>query len=60
MKVALSFKCEDYAPEGEPMGPVWTWDEDDPTQRTLEELGWMSLSQAKALAEHCGYSLYED
>ena len=60
MKAALTFKYEDETPEGEAIGPAVTWDEDDPNQPVLEDLGWMSISQAKALAQERGYAFYED
>jgi len=58
--MALGFKYEDETPAGESIGPVYTWDEDDPAMPVIEKLGWMTLAQAKALAEERGYAFYED
>ena len=58
--MALSFKFEDELPDGRRIGPVGTWLEDDPKAGWLEDLGWMSEDDARALAEKYGFSYYEE
>ena len=56
-RLEATFKHEDEA-EGEPVGPLILSDQDDPEFH--EELGWMSLADAKNLAELNGWPLSED
>jgi hypothetical protein len=55
--IVATFKHEDDA-EGEPVGPVLLSDPEDAD--FTEELEWMSLSDAKQLAEMNGWVLAED
>lgn len=54
----LTFKHEDEA-MGEPVGPAIVSDADDPG-REIEDLGWMTLSQAQELARARGWAFDED
>jgi hypothetical protein len=56
-RLEATFKHEDEA-EGEPVGPLILSDQDD--AEFHEELGWMSLADAKKLAELNGWPLSED
>ncbi len=51
------FKAEEEE-DGEPVGPLWVYDEDDPDDE--EEVGWMALSVARRLAREQGFELDED
>lgn len=56
---ALSWKWEDQSEEGEAIGPVWLWERQNGEERFLEDLGWMTEAQAKALAAERGYEFDE-
>ena len=56
-RLVATFKHEDEA-EDEPIGPLILSDQDDADYH--EELGWMSLAEAKKLAELNGWPLSED
>lgn len=56
-KKIATFKHEDVL-DGEPVGPVFIVDADNP--ENVESLDWMPLSAAKALARERGYEYTED
>jgi hypothetical protein len=65
--IAVTFKHEDEA-DGEPIGPVYVYDADDPDGSWTGLIrnadgglgGWMSLREARSWAEARGYEFYED
>jgi hypothetical protein len=59
-RMAMSFKVEDQLPDGRRIGPVGTWLEDDPKAGWIENLGWMSEDDARALAARYGFTYYEE
>jgi hypothetical protein len=52
-----TFKHEDVL-DGEPVGPVFIVDEEDP--ENVETLDWMPLSAARELAREQGFEFTED
>lgn len=56
-KKIATFKHEDEF-EGEPVGPVYVVDPDNP--QDVEALEWMPLSAARELAAERGYEFTED
>jgi hypothetical protein len=58
--MAISFKFEDELPDGRRIGPVGTWLDDDPKAGWVEDLGWMSEDDARALAKQYGFVYYEE
>jgi hypothetical protein len=57
--LALSWKWEDESDEGQAIGPVWLCERQDGEERFVEDLGWMTEAQAKALAAERGYAFFE-
>jgi hypothetical protein len=65
--IAVTFKHEGEA-DGEPVGPVYVYDEDESEQSWVGHLldvtgpsgGWRKLSDARAWAASRGYAFYED
>jgi hypothetical protein len=50
------FKCEDWTDDDEPVGPAWLVAEDG----SAADLGWLTLSEARALARQKRWHLRED
>jgi hypothetical protein len=67
VSIAVTFKHEDEV-DGEPIGPVFIYDEDEPEDSWTGHLddisgptgGWRTLSDARAWAASRGYSFHED
>jgi hypothetical protein len=57
-RMIVQFKSEDELESGEPIGKVFVFDEDDPDVDPLDD--WMTLSQARQLAEQRGYEFVDE
>ena len=57
-RMIVQFKSEDELDSGEPIGKVFIFDEDDPDVDPLVD--WMTLSQARQLAEQRGHEFVDE
>lgn len=66
MAYRVAFKDEDETPNGERLGPVWTFqsDEENPIvalsrATEVKEHGWRTIAQAETLARKLGVEVEE-
>jgi hypothetical protein len=57
-RIIVQFKSEDELDDGEEAGRVFVFDDGQP-DTFLEKVKWMSLSDAKKLAQERGYEFQE-